>query len=94
MPKKYDVERPYAPDYVSADTLAYRLDLSRSTLDRRIGRGELPKPYSIGGLQRWCWAEVQDFIRACNALATAPAAEAPSGDEYLEGIARAETADA
>ena len=32
--RKHEVERPYPPDYVSAETLGYRLDLSRSTVER------------------------------------------------------------
>ena len=94
MPKKHNVLRPYAPDYVSADSLAYRLDISRSTLNNRIARNELPKPYSIGGLQRWCWAEVQGFIIAQNRFANEPAPAANLGDEYLEGIERAEAENA
>lgn len=33
MPRKREISRPFAPDYVSAETLAYRLDYSRSTVD-------------------------------------------------------------
>ena len=34
----------YPPDYVSAETLAYRLDCSRSTIDAYVRLGLLPKP--------------------------------------------------
>ena len=34
----------YPPDYVSAETLAYRLDCSRSTIDAYVRSGLLPKP--------------------------------------------------
>ena len=43
----------YPPDYVSAETLAYRLDCSRSTIDAYVRLGLLPKPETIGNLQRW-----------------------------------------
>jgi len=32
LERKHEVGRPYPPDYVSAETLAYRLDCSRSTM--------------------------------------------------------------
>ena len=58
--------RSYAPDYVSADTLAYRLDLSRSTIEAYVKAGLLPKPEVIGNVQRWEWAMVVAFIRTRN----------------------------
>src|SRR5258706_12656796 len=58
----------YPPDYVSADTLAYRLDCSRSTIDAYVRLGLLPKAQSIGNLQRWNFGQVKAFIKAQNAL--------------------------
>lgn len=63
---KDDTARPYAPDFVSAETLAYRLDCSRSTVDTYVRGGLLPKPEMIGNLPRWDFAEVRAFIRARN----------------------------
>ncbi len=57
----------YPPDYVSAETLAYRLDCSRSTIDAYVRLGLLPKPESIGNLQRWDFGQVKAFIKAQNA---------------------------
>ena len=37
----------YPPDYVSAETLAYRLDCSRSTIDTYVRSGVLPKPRAL-----------------------------------------------
>ena len=86
--RKQTVERPYPPDYVSAETLAYRLDCSRSTIDTYVRDGLLPKPEMVGNLQRWDFALVVSFIKARN--------NAPphiSGDDpHIKGIRRAPTA--
>ena len=60
-------QRSYPPDYVSAETLAYRLDCSRSTIDSYVRLGLLPKPQTIGTLQRWDFGQVKAFIKAQNA---------------------------
>ena len=57
----------YPPDYASAETLAYRLDCSRTTIDAYVREGHLPKPQVIDNLQRWDFAEVRAFIKARNA---------------------------
>ena len=44
MTRKCEISRTYPPDYVSCETLAYRLDLARSTVDDWVRRGLLPKP--------------------------------------------------
>lgn len=59
-------DRNYAPDFVSAETLAYRLDCSRSTIDVYVRLGLLPKPQTIGNLQRWDFSEIRAFIVAQN----------------------------
>ena len=53
----------YPPDYVSAETLAYRLDCSRSTIDAYIRLGLLPKPETIGNLQRWDFGQSKPSSR-------------------------------
>jgi predicted DNA-binding transcriptional regulator AlpA len=77
----------YPPDYVSAETLAYRLDCSRSTIDTYVRLGLLPKPQTIGNLQRWDFGQVKAFIKAQNA-ATQEIHRTLSGDEdaYLKGL--------
>ncbi len=77
----------YPPDYVSAETLAYRLDCSRSTIDAYVRLGLLPKPESIGNLQRWDFGQVKAFIKAQNA-ATHELQGSAFGDEdaYLKGL--------
>ncbi len=79
--------RRYPPDYVSAETLAYRLDCSRSTIDAYVRLGLLPKPESIGNLQRWNFGQVKAFIKVQNA-ATHEGQGSASGEEdaYLKGL--------
>jgi predicted DNA-binding transcriptional regulator AlpA len=81
-----DPVRPYPPDYVSAQTLAYRLDCSRSTVDAYVRAGLLPKPETIGNLQRWDFVEVRAFIKAQNgsSIGYGPASELE--DVYLKGL--------
>lgn len=62
--RKSKVVRPFAPDYVSADTLAYRLDCAVSTVREYVDQGLLPQPTTIGSLVRWRWSEVEAHIRA------------------------------
>ena len=87
--RKHEVGRPYPPDYVSAETLGYRLDLSRSTVESYVRAGLLPKPEMIGNLPRWDFARVVAFIKARN---DAPQTATSNDDEYLKGIRRGATA--
>lgn len=86
--RKNEVGRPYPPDYVSAETLAYRLDCSRSTIDSYVRAGLLPKPEMIGSLPRWDFAAVIAFIKARNDGSDGSGEE----DEYLKGIRRGASA--
>ena len=77
----------YPPDYVSAETLAYRLDCSRSTIDTYVRLGLLPKPETIGNLQRWDFAQVIAFIKARNAtIKEIDRAISGEEDAYLKGL--------
>ncbi|MBJ7532795.1 hypothetical protein JDN40_01500 [Rhodomicrobium vannielii ATCC 17100] len=79
--------RPYPPDYVSAETLAYRLDCSRSTIDAYVRLGLLPKPETIGNLQRWDFGQVKAFIKAQNAdIKAGNRPETDEEDVYLKGL--------
>ena len=51
------------PSYVSKATLAAELDMSESTVGSYVQRGLLPKPIRRGGSVRWCWAEVEAYLR-------------------------------
>ncbi len=77
----------YPPDYVSAETLAHRLDCSKSTVADYVRRGLLPKPLKIGELVRWRWADVERFIDELEAEEN-PRADT---DPYLVGIENAAT---
>lgn len=57
---------PCHADFVSAETLARRLECSRSTLDAYVRAGHLPPPVMIGSLVRWDVEEVKAFIRSRN----------------------------
>ncbi|MGO9545360.1 MAG: helix-turn-helix transcriptional regulator [Rhodomicrobium sp.] len=78
----------YPPDYVSAETLAYRLDCSRSTIDAYVRLGLLPKPESIGNLQRWDFGQVKAFIKAQNAgsIARKNGSAPEEEDAFLKGL--------
>jgi predicted DNA-binding transcriptional regulator AlpA len=84
-----DDSRIYPPDYVSAETLAYRLDCSRTTIDAYVRDGYLPKPEVIGNLQRWDFAEVRAFIKARNTrnpVAVSNGVLHDPADPYLEAL--------
>ena len=66
MTRKREIERPYPPDYISAETLAYRLDLSRSTVDDWVTRGLLPPAKIVGTAQRWRWSDIESAIASPN----------------------------
>ncbi len=79
-------QRSYPPDYVSAETLAYRLDCSRSTIDTYVRSGLLPKPETIGNLQRWDFGQVKAFIKAQNVGSLAVGGVFEEEDVYLKGL--------
>ena len=89
---KREMSRPFPPEYVSAETLAYLLDYSRSTVDEYVKRGLLPKPEMVGTNPRWYWPDVRSFIRDRNGLATATQTEqAEEDDVFLRGVKRVST---
>jgi predicted DNA-binding transcriptional regulator AlpA len=95
MARKSEIERPYPPDFVTADTLAYRLDCSRSTVDDYVRRSLLPKSVMIGGLPRWYWPDVLEAIRAQNNVANGPVSPAScQQDPFLEAVERGEAKNA
>jgi excisionase family DNA binding protein len=55
--------RSYAPDFVSVDTLAHRLDCPVETIEMLVRTGELPRPCKIGTLVRWDYERVVAFLR-------------------------------
>ena len=82
-------QRPYPPDYVSAETLAYRLECSRATIDAYVKQGCLPPPEFIGNLRRWDFAKVKAFITTHNATARATVSNGvlhDPTDPYLQAL--------
>jgi hypothetical protein len=77
-------QRTFPPDYVSRETLAYRLDMKAGAIDQLVKRGILPPPHQIGEALRWWWSEVDRRIRADDLQTNATAAEAD--DPYLTAI--------
>ena len=67
------------------ETLAYRLDCSRSTIDAYVRLGLLPKPQTIGNLQRWDFGRVKAFIKAQNAAPSGIAAS-DEADAFFRGL--------
>jgi hypothetical protein len=90
--RKNGTQRIYPPDYVSAETLAYRLDCSPSTIESYVRAGLLPKPERIGNLPRWDFAAVVAFIKARNGAEPLGAPGQETDDPYLKGIRRGTTA--
>lgn len=92
--RKHEVERAFPPDYVSAETLAYRLDCSRSTVDDYVRRGLLPTPRIIGNLQRWRWSEIEAWIVDQDAMrAQLGSRDADEDDPYSLGVKRVTASD-
>ncbi len=75
-------DRGYAPDFVSAETLAYRLDCSRSTIDAYVRSGLLPKPFMLGNLVRWDFAAVRDNIKGLSV----GDARGEGEDEFMKAV--------
>lgn len=48
--------------------LADHLKVNRKTVSRMIAEGRLPKPVKYGGLQRWRWGAVRDWMKAMEVL--------------------------
>ena len=96
MGRKHGVERTFAPDYVSAETLAYRLDCSRSTVDDYVRRGLLPTPKIIGNLRRWRWSEIEAWIaNQCAIRGQLGSRDADEEDDpYSLGVKRVTATDA
>lgn len=66
MTRKREVERPYPPEYLSAESLGHYLDISRSSVDDYVKRGILPKPLRIGGSVRFRRSDVEVAIAESN----------------------------
>jgi predicted DNA-binding transcriptional regulator AlpA len=88
--RKSELTRSYAPDFISAETLAYRLDCSVRTIEHYSRTNLLPRPITIGNLVRWRWIDVEQHIAQINdsPLAAGDADDKGSEDEYSSAIKR------
>jgi hypothetical protein len=84
MPAASTSHRTFPPDYVSRETLAYRLDMKIGAIEQLVKRGVLPPPISIGEALRWWWPDVDRRIRGDDLQTSATAHEAD--DPYLKAI--------
>jgi hypothetical protein len=75
---KSKVVRTYAPDYVDAATLAYRLSVSESTIEKLVRTAKLPKACNVFGLPRWKWSDIESLIDGSNVSV--------EKDEFLERL--------
>jgi hypothetical protein len=93
-PGKINAQRAYPPDYVSVDTLAYRLDCTVAEVEALLRSGGLPGPMQISGLRRWDFGLVRATIYAQNSK---PVRVGRNGqptaadDPYLAGVERGQT---
>lgn len=86
--------RSYPPDYVSVETLAYRLDCTVAEIEVLLRSGGLPAPMQIAGLRRWDFGLVRATIDAQNArLVRLGRNGKPTAadDPYLAGVERGST---
>ena len=77
-------QRSFPPDYVSRETLAYRLDMKVGAIDQLVKRGILPQPRVIGEALRWWWPDVDRRIRGDDLQTSSTAHDAD--DPYLKAI--------
>ena len=82
--KKTDKSRPYPPDLVDLDTMAYRLCMATRTVHDYVARGWLPKPVKIGNVNRWHWPDILEMVESLKNTSLCGGAE--QVDEYDEGI--------
>ena len=80
--RKSERQRPYAPDFVSAETLAYRLDCSVRTIEDYVRAKLLPGPVKIGNLVRWSWSDIEQHIALMR--------DGPLADDHGDGKATAD----
>jgi len=87
--RKYKVLRPYPPDFGSATTTAYRLDIGRDKFVADVRAGLLAPSDSVGTQKRWEWDQVLAGVRARNESVdvSCPLVEqSENEDPFLAGI--------
>lgn len=89
--RKNEKLRPYLPDFVSAETLAYRLDCSVRSIQEYAKSGILPRPIMIGNLVRWRWTDTVQYVCLQNGSGIVEGSDDCVGavDEYSAQIIKA-----
>ena len=82
----------YPPDYVSAETLAYRLDVAQYLIEIFVRDGLLPKPELLGALKRWDFADVRTHLKARAGAGGGVELNGRKRDVYLERLKRGTSA--
>ena len=83
--RKSDLVRPFRPERVSRETMAYLLDMSPDTFDRLVASGRLPAARKMAGIKRWDADAVMlswDGLDVAEAVGSA----AEEQDRFLEGV--------
>ena len=89
--RKAEVIRPYPPEYVSATTLGYLLDISDTKRCELVAEGKLPPPETgLDGLERWCWRDVVARLRGIppDDLGEPSAREGTHTDPYMRQLTK------
>lgn len=94
MTRRQAAGRSYPPDYVSAETLAYRLDVPAHLVEILVREGQLPQPELLGSLKRWDFADVRTFLKSATGRFSDGKVEANGRrrDVYLERLKRGSSA--
>lgn len=61
---------PLPPDYVDTATLAYRLSISKSTVEKLVRTAKLPPAHDVFGMPRWKWSDIESLIEGSNFVET------------------------
>lgn len=80
--KKSAVIMHRTPAFVSREVGAAELCVSPATWDRWVADGKLPAPFPTfpGGLPRWRWQDVEQFLTGAEIVSQA---EAPTMDPFI-----------
>ena len=49
--------------FLALNEVAFRLQVSRRTIERQIIAGEFPRPLKVGRVSRFSWPEVVEYLR-------------------------------
>jgi predicted DNA-binding transcriptional regulator AlpA len=89
MMRKYDMQRPYRPEFMTLSTLAYMLDLGERTVRDYVSDGFLPQPVMIGNVKRWRWGDVELYLDNSEHQSEGALPQGVENDEYSQGVKRA-----